>query len=142
MTFTVDKKWKISFYCGLLFIVFSSDLLYRNISEFLNIPFNGCPTYLQMLINSVLFGLTLRLFMKGNYDDLDKWRYTYYTWFMFIFLNNPLTYNLVDGFLHNYIDVANGNCPTQLGVYVHAIVFIIMLRFSMNLENKKEKKYD
>jgi hypothetical protein len=80
--------------------------------------------------------------MKGNYDNLDKWRYTYYTWFMFIFLNNPLTYNLVDGFLHNYIDVANGNCPTQLGVYVHAIVFIIMLRFSMNLENKKENKSD
>tara|TARA_B100000524_G_scaffold329220_1_gene214350 strand:- start:58 stop:483 length:426 start_codon:yes stop_codon:yes gene_type:complete len=138
----IDKKWKISFYCGLLFIVFSSDLLYRNVSEFLKIPFDGCPTYLQMLINSALFGLTLRLFMKGNYDNLDKWRYTYYTWFMFIFLNNPLTYNLVDGFLHNYIDVANGNCPTQLGVYVHAIVFIIMLRFSMNLENKKENKSD
>ena len=36
----------------------------------------------------------------------------------------------------DYIDVANGNCPTQLGVYVHVIVFIIMLRFSMDLEKK------
>ena len=88
-----------------------------------------------MLINSILFGLFLRLMMRHNAKSIDKWRYTYYTWYMFIFLNNPLTYNLVNNILN--LGTAEGNCPTNFGLYVHTLLFTIILRYSMDLEPSK-----
>jgi len=130
-----SKKWGISVYCGILFLLFSSNQFYQIISNIFNIEFNGCPSYKLMLINSILFALFLRLMMRHNAKSIDKWRYTYYTWYMFIFLNNPLTYNLIDNLLN--LGTAEGNCPTNLGLYVHTILFIVVLRYSMYLEPTK-----
>ena len=135
MGLTANKKWNISIYCGVLFLFFSSNFFYQLISQILNIEYNGCPTYLLMLISSVLFGLFLRVMMKHNGKSIDKWRYTYYTWYMFVFFNNPLTYNLVNNIFD--LNTAKGNCPTNLGLYLHTILFIIVLRYSMDLEPSK-----
>ncbi len=130
-----SRKWGISIYCGILFLIFSSNQFYQIISNIFSIEFNGCPSYKLMLINSILFGLFLRLMMRHNAKSIDKWRYSYYTWYMFVFLNNPLTYNLVNNIFG--FGTAEGNCPTNLGLYVHTILFTIVLRYSMDLEPTK-----
>jgi hypothetical protein len=139
MSLENTKKWQISIYCGLVFLLFSSDIFYKNLSNLLNIKYDGCPSYSIMLISSVLFGLLLRWNMKHEGKSIDKWRYTYYTWYMFVFFNNPLMYNMVDNIIGKYIDTANGNCPTKLGNYLHTILFIIVLRYSMDLEPNNKK---
>ena len=137
MSLDNTKKWKISVYCGLMFLFFSSNFFYKNLSNLFNIDYDGCPSYTIMLISSVLFGLFLRWSMKHDAKSIDKWRYTYYTWYMFVFLNNPLMYNFVDNIIGKYIDTANANCPTQIGIYLHTVLFIIILRYSMDLEPSK-----
>ena len=135
-----SQKWYISIYCGVLFIIFSSDTFYRMLSKFLEIEYDGCPSYSLMLISSILFGIFLRYMMKHKAPSIDKWRYTYYTWYMFIFLNNPLTYNLVNNFLEKNVNIISsiGNCPTKVGLTLHTALFIIILRYSMDLEPVKK----
>ncbi len=133
-------KWNISIYCGFIFFLFSSNSFYKNLSKVLNLEYNNCPSYELMLISSVLFALLLRYMMKHKGASIDKWRYTYYTWYMFIFLNNPLTYNLLNNLFSKYLNLntADGNCPKVIGLYVHTILFTIFLRYSMDLEPKRK----
>ena len=88
-----------------------------------------------MLINSVLFGLTLRLLMKGNYDNLDKWRYTLETTVLLLILFNKYTFKLMQKLLGKCIKIASkdGN-PTICGFLIHAAVFTLLLRGLMELD--------
>lgn len=122
------NKWNISLFCGLIFLVFSSNTFYQILSNITKLTFNNCPTYELMLISSILFALTLRLSMTHNAKNIDKWRYTYYTWYMFIFVNNPLTYKLINSLFNSYI--TKYNC----GIIFNTLLFIIILRYSMELE--------
>lgn len=64
-----------------------------------------------------------------------KTKYTLFTTLIFLVVINPETYKLVDGFLKNVVGkVANSRgCPTEIGTLVHAFVFTVLLRGSMEL---------
>jgi hypothetical protein len=48
---------------------------------------------------------------------------------------HPQTYNLVDSLLGNIIGkIANNGCPTTLGLIVHSLVFLLVVRYSMDYD--------
>jgi hypothetical protein len=66
----------------------------------------------------------------------DKWRYSLYTLIVFIIVVNPMTYKLVNKLLvglFGKIADAKG-CPTMLGLVVHSLVFLLGIRYIMDLD--------
>jgi hypothetical protein len=66
---------------------------------------------------------------KCNLTNDKKWLYTLYTTLIFILVSNPMTYKLVNSILGNVSD-KNG-CPTAFGLFVHTVVFTLILRLIM-----------
>lgn len=62
--------------------------------------------------------------------NYDKWRYSIYSGCIFIILSLPITYKYMS-YIYRGITDKKG-CPTSLGVIIHAIVFILIIRLMMN----------
>lgn len=69
-------------------------------------------------------------------SSMDKWRYSFYTLLIFIIVINPITYKLVNGLLMSVFGkIADGKgCPTLMGLVIHSIVFLLLVRFVMDLD--------
>lgn len=69
--------------------------------------------------------------------NAEKWKYTLLTTLIFILVVHPMTYKLVQKLLGNIIgkiaDIKTG-CPTMLGIFVHTVVFTLLLRYIMDLD--------
>jgi len=67
--------------------------------------------------------------------NMDKWKYTLITTFLFLIIVNPATYKLVNGLLGKVVGKISSKdgCPTILGIMVHAVVFTLLLRGMMDL---------
>lgn len=66
--------------------------------------------------------------------NLEKWRYTLITTFIFLVISNPVTYVFVNATVGSLLGrkISNSTgCPTIFGMIVHAIVFTIILRAIM-----------
>lgn len=69
--------------------------------------------------------------VSGN----DKWRYTLYTTILFLIIVNPMTYKIVNMLLGSLVKICDSKgCPTYAGIFVHAIVFTLLLRYMMDLD--------
>jgi len=68
--------------------------------------------------------------------SMDKWRYSFYTLLIFIIVVNPMTYKLVNGLLISIFGkLADGKgCPTMMGLVIHSIVFLLLVRYVMDLD--------
>lgn len=67
--------------------------------------------------------------------DMDKWRWTIYTTILFLIIVNPMTYKLVQKLLGSFVRIADASgCPTMNGIFVHAIVFTLLLRVMMGMD--------
>lgn len=68
-------------------------------------------------------------------SSYTKWQISIFSAFIFILVINPYTYKFTQkvfgGFLGQISD-ANG-CPTMRGIAVHTIVYILLVRGSMDL---------
>ena len=65
-----------------------------------------------------------------------KWQITIFSAVIFLLVVNPYTYNLTQhllGGLLGKISEPNG-CPTTLGLALHTIVYILLVRGSMDLK--------
>jgi hypothetical protein len=62
----------------------------------------------------------------------DKWRYSLYSALVFLVLSLPLTYNATS-MLYKGIRTQSG-APSYIGVVLHAIVFLLIVRLMMNLK--------
>ncbi len=64
-----------------------------------------------------------------------KWQISFFSLFLFIVVTNSWTYKLTNrvlgGILGKIVD-ANG-CPTFVGYLLHSIVFLLLVRYSMDL---------
>jgi arginine exporter protein ArgO len=65
-----------------------------------------------------------------------KWQISLFSLALFILVVNPMTYKLTNrllgGLVGRLADV-NGS-PTTLGLIVHSVVFLLLVRFSMDLD--------
>ena len=69
--------------------------------------------------------------------NIEKWRISFFSVFIFLLVVNPYTYMLVQKILGPIVgkiaDPKTG-CPTNLGLFVHAIVFLLIVRGSMEFK--------
>ena len=68
-------------------------------------------------------------------SSYKKWQISIFSAFLFILVINPYTYiftqNLLGGLIGKIAD--NNGCPTFLGLIIHTIVYILLVRVSMDL---------
>jgi hypothetical protein len=64
-----------------------------------------------------------------------KWQITFFSAFIFLLVIHPYTYYLTDRLFSRFIGniVING-CPTTTGIILHTVVYILLVRFSMDLD--------
>lgn len=68
-------------------------------------------------------------------SSYTKWQISIFSAIIFIFVIHPYTYKFTQqllGKLLGKLAHANG-CPTNLGLFVHTIVYILLVRGSMDL---------
>lgn len=68
--------------------------------------------------------------------NLEKWKFSFIGAVIFLLVANPYTFKLVQYLLGNIIGKIadkNSGCPTILGLFIHAIVFMVLVRYSMEL---------
>ena len=69
-------------------------------------------------------------------SSYKKWQISIFSAFIFILVINPYTYMITQkilGGLLGKIAESNG-CPTTLGLVIHTIVYILLVRGSMDLQ--------
>ena len=65
-----------------------------------------------------------------------KWQITFFSAFIFLLVVNPMTYKLTQslfGGVLGRISDASG-CPTTIGLALHTLVYILLVRGSMDLK--------
>lgn len=65
--------------------------------------------------------------------NMDKWRYTLITTVIFLVVVHPSTYNFVQKLLGRFVRIARNGCPTNAGILIHALVFTLVLRYTMGV---------
>lgn len=69
------------------------------------------------------------------YNSLDKWRYSIYSAVVFLIISSPYTYTLVNKLLGKFVKISAPNgCPTSMGIFVHTIVFALIVRGMMEFD--------
>jgi len=64
----------------------------------------------------------------------EKWQITFFSAFLFLLVVNPYTYNFTQYILGKVVGTISVNgCPTITGLILHTIVFILLVRYSMEL---------
>jgi len=72
--------------------------------------------------------------MAGSPSSLRKWQITLFSAFIFILVINPYTYSLTDSLLSGFIGpIAKNGCPTMVGILLHTVVYVLLVRYSMDL---------
>jgi len=74
-------------------------------------------------------------------SSYKKWQISIFSAFIFILVIHPYTYiltqKILGGLLGKISDVSG--CPTTLGLIIHTIVYILLVRGSMDLKLFKKK---
>lgn len=67
-------------------------------------------------------------------SDSKKWQITLFSAVIFLLVVNPYTYNLTQSLFGRFIGtVSSGGCPTMIGLLLHTVVYILLVRYSMDL---------
>ena len=64
-----------------------------------------------------------------------KWQITIFSAFIFILVIHPYTYMFTQKVLGQFLGkiTDENGCPTTCGLFIHTIVYILLVRGSMNL---------
>lgn len=64
-----------------------------------------------------------------------KWQITFFSAFLFLLVVNPYTYKLTQRFLGGIVGkiADRSGCATLLGLSIHTLVYILLVRGSMDL---------
>ena len=69
-------------------------------------------------------------------SSTQKWQITFFSALIFIIVVNPYTYKLTQkifGELLKIGTVSTNGCPTVFGLILHTVVYVLLVRFSMDL---------
>jgi len=65
----------------------------------------------------------------------QKWKISFFSLAIFMVVIHPQTYTLVDNLFGGVIGkIADNGCPTTLGLMVHGLVFLLIVRYSMDYD--------
>ena len=62
-----------------------------------------------------------------------KWKYSFYSALIFYVISSSQAYTITENLLGSIINISNKGCPTALGLFIHTIVFMVVLYLIMNL---------
>jgi len=63
-----------------------------------------------------------------------KWQITLFSAFIFLLVVNPYTYNLTQSLFGSFLGpISKNGCPTLTGLLLHTVVYILLVRYSMDL---------
>ena len=72
---------------------------------------------------------------EDDYGSSDKWRYSIYSAIIFLIISSPYTYLLVDKLIGSFVKISSPTgCPTLIGLFIHTVVFVLIIRGMMELE--------
>lgn len=64
----------------------------------------------------------------------QKWQITIFSAVIFLLVVNPFTYKLTNYLFRSVLGpIAVNGCPTLVGLALHTIVYILIVRYSMDL---------
>ena len=64
----------------------------------------------------------------------QKWQITLFSALIFLLIVNPFTYKLTNSLFKGLLGPISVNgCPTFVGLVLHTIVYILLVRYSMDL---------
>lgn len=70
-----------------------------------------------------------------EYGSEDKWKYSLYSAIVFLLISSPYTYMLMNNILSSFVSISSSSgCPTMVGLLLHAIVFMLIIRGMMELD--------
>lgn len=70
-----------------------------------------------------------------DYGTEDKWRYSLYSAVIFVIISSPYAYMLTNGILGSLVSISSRvGCPKLVGLLLHAIVFMLIIRGMMELD--------
>lgn len=62
-----------------------------------------------------------------------KWQITFFSAFIFVVVVHPYTYGLTDNLFGGLLGrISQGGCPTTTGLFLHTLVYILLVRVSMD----------
>lgn len=69
-------------------------------------------------------------------SSYKKWQISIFSAFIFILVVNPYTYILTQKILGGVFGkiADNNGCPTYIGIIIHTILYILLVRGSMDLD--------
>ena len=67
-------------------------------------------------------------------SSFQKWQITFFSAIIFVLVVNPYTYKLTQYFLGRILGTITVNgCPTIMGLFLHTVVYVLLVRYSMDL---------
>ena len=70
----------------------------------------------------------------GSPSISQKWQISLFSGLIFLLVVNPYTYNLTNSLLGGIIGpIARNGCPTMVGLILHTVVYVLLVRYSMDL---------
>ena len=64
----------------------------------------------------------------------EKWNITFFSAVIFLLVVNPYTYNLTQSIFSKILGpISSNGCPTMVGLLLHTVVYILLVRYSMEL---------
>lgn len=66
-------------------------------------------------------------------SDSLKWKYSFYSALIFFIISSPQIYKITHRILGKYVKIANGGCPTAVGLVLHSVVYMVALFGLMKL---------
>lgn len=72
--------------------------------------------------------------MAGSPSSLQKWQISIFSALIFIIVVSPYTYTLTNSIFSGILGkIAINGCPTITGIILHTVVYILLVRYSMDL---------
>ena len=68
-------------------------------------------------------------------DNKKKWNISLFSAFLFFIVIHPYTYNFTNKLLNNMFGIiSNNGCPTNTGIILHTIVYLLLVRYFMDIK--------
>jgi hypothetical protein len=67
-----------------------------------------------------------------------KAKYSFYSALVFFLIANPETFKTTQMLLGSFLTIANGGCPTPVGLFLHTGIFFLVLLGLMLFPRDKE----
>lgn len=152
LSLSEKQKWTASFVAALLFLAVSSPIAYKGSNALVGLvggrtqDWAGEPTYPGLVIHTALFGLLTRWMMTakcvsgevGYIPSTHHDRHAVLAALLFAAVSAPFTYRATNSLAvrasPSLRTVTPAGIPTPAGLALHAVVFMLLTRASMELK--------